>query len=83
MGKRNGLGRFFRSGGKEDDGGLARIRPGQAGENAAGKKPGGEKPDHVGIYVGDGQMIDAPHTGAFVERVSYYRPDLVPLGARP
>ena len=21
---------------------------------------------HVGIYVGDGMMIDAPHTGAFV-----------------
>ena len=38
---------------------------------------------HVGIVVGPGVMIDAPHTGAFVERVSYYRPDLVPLGARP
>lgn len=24
---------------------------------------------HVGIYVGGGQMIDAPHTGAFVEKV--------------
>lgn len=38
---------------------------------------------HVGIVVGPGVMIDAPHTGSFVERVSYYRPDLVPLGARP
>jgi hypothetical protein len=28
-------------------------------------------------------MIDAPHTGAYVELVSYFRPDLVPLGARP
>jgi peptidoglycan DL-endopeptidase CwlO len=38
---------------------------------------------HVGIVVGPGIMIDAPHTGAFVELVSYYRPDLVLMGARP
>jgi cell wall-associated NlpC family hydrolase len=38
---------------------------------------------HVGIVVGGGMMIDAPHTGAFVEKVSYYRGDLVPLGVRP
>jgi cell wall-associated NlpC family hydrolase len=38
---------------------------------------------HVGIVVGPGVMIDAPHTGAFVELVSYFRSDLVPLGARP
>ncbi len=38
---------------------------------------------HVGIVVGGGMMIDAPHTGAFVEKVSYMRGDLVPLGARP
>ena len=38
---------------------------------------------HVGIVVGPGLMIDAPHTGAYVELVSYFRPDLVPLGARP
>ncbi len=38
---------------------------------------------HVGIVVGPGVMVDAPHTGAYVEEVSYYRPDLVPLGARP
>ena len=38
---------------------------------------------HVGIVVGPGVMVDAPHTGAFVQEVSYYRPDLVPLGARP
>lgn len=23
---------------------------------------------HVGIYVGDGMMIDAPHTGAYVRK---------------
>jgi cell wall-associated NlpC family hydrolase len=38
---------------------------------------------HVGIVVGPGVMIDAPHTGAYVQLVSYYRPDLVPMGARP
>ncbi len=26
-----------------------------------------EEPGHVGIYLGDGYLIDAPHTGAFVE----------------
>ena len=30
-----------------------------------------------------GQFVDAPHTGSFVQQVSYYRPDLVPLGSRP
>jgi len=24
-------------------------------------------PGHVGIYIGDGYLIDAPHTGAYVE----------------
>jgi cell wall-associated NlpC family hydrolase len=38
---------------------------------------------HVGMVVAPGIMIDAPHTGAYVELVSYFRPDLVPLGARP
>jgi cell wall-associated NlpC family hydrolase len=38
---------------------------------------------HVGLYVGGGMMIDAPHTGAYVELVSYFRKDLVPMGARP
>ena len=38
---------------------------------------------HVGLYVGGGTMIEAPHTGAYVRYSSIYRPDLVPLGARP
>lgn len=38
---------------------------------------------HVGMVVAPGLMIDAPHTGAYVELVSYFRPDLVPMGARP
>jgi cell wall-associated NlpC family hydrolase len=27
--------------------------------------------EHVGMYVGGGYLIDAPHTGAVVERVPY------------
>jgi len=38
---------------------------------------------HVGIYVGGGTMIEAPHTGAVVRYSTIYRPDLVPLGSRP
>jgi len=30
---------------------------------------------HVGMYVGNGTMIEAPHTGAFVQYSSIYRPD--------
>ena len=29
---------------------------------------------HVGMYVGDGYIIDAPHTGADVERIPYSTP---------
>jgi peptidoglycan DL-endopeptidase CwlO len=45
--------------------------------------PSGPMNGHAGMVVGPGMMIDAPHTGAFVELVSYYWPDLVPMGARP
>ncbi len=38
---------------------------------------------HVGIYIGNGQMINAPHTGAQVEIDSIYWPDLLPYGGRP
>jgi cell wall-associated NlpC family hydrolase len=31
-----------------------------------------DKLDHVGIYIGGGEFIDAPHTGAFVEIDSLY-----------
>lgn len=45
--------------------GLADARPGDlvffAGSDGTPKSPG-----HVGIYVGNGQMIDAPYTGASV-----------------
>lgn len=32
---------------------------------------------HVGIYVGNGTMIEAPHSGAFVRYASIYRRDYV------
>jgi cell wall-associated NlpC family hydrolase len=35
---------------------------------------------HVGIYVGGGQMIEAPHTGVPVRYASIYRSDLVGAG---
>lgn len=38
---------------------------------------------HVGLYVGDGQMIEAPYTGADVRYASIYRSDLVSYGGRP
>ena len=43
----------------------------------------GETSHHVGLYVGDGQMIEAPHTGAFVRYSSIWRGDILPYGGRP
>jgi cell wall-associated NlpC family hydrolase len=34
---------------------------------------GGPAPGHVGIYVGNGQMVDAPHSGANVEYAPAFR----------
>jgi cell wall-associated NlpC family hydrolase len=35
---------------------------------------------HVGIYIGNGMMVDAPFTGAFVRIDSIYAPG-IPIGA--
>ncbi len=35
---------------------------------------------HMGLYVGNGQMIEAPHTGANVRYASIYRSDLYGAG---
>ena len=40
----------------------------------------GEPIHHVGIYVGDDTMIEAPHTGAVVRYRSIWRTDLVGAG---
>ncbi len=45
--------------------------------------PSGPSSDHVGLYVGGGRMIEAPHTGAVVRYSSIYRSDLLPYGGRP
>ena len=48
---------------------------------------GGDGPSshHVGLFVGNGTMIDAPHTGAFVQYDNIYAfgSDLLPYGGRP
>jgi cell wall-associated NlpC family hydrolase len=38
---------------------------------------------HVGIFIGNGQMIHAPYTGDVVKIATIYRADLVIYGARP
>jgi cell wall-associated NlpC family hydrolase len=38
---------------------------------------------HVGIYVGGGQMINAPTTGSVVRYDGIFWPDLRPYGGRP
>ena len=43
----------------------------------------GENSHHMGLYIGDGQMIEAPYTGANVRYGSIYRSDLLPYGGRP
>ena len=43
----------------------------------------GETSHHVGLYVGNDQMIEAPHTGAYVRYSSIWRDDLLPYGGRP
>ncbi|MGN6473312.1 MAG: NlpC/P60 family protein [Mycobacteriales bacterium] len=32
---------------------------------------------HVGMYIGNGQMVEAPYTGAYVRISSYARPDYI------
>jgi cell wall-associated NlpC family hydrolase len=39
--------------------------------------------DHVGIYLGGGMMVDAPHTGAVVRVEAVWPSGLVPLVTRP
>jgi cell wall-associated NlpC family hydrolase len=43
----------------------------------------GPESHHVGLYVGGGQMIEAPHAGANVRYASIYRSDLLPYAGRP
>ncbi len=38
---------------------------------------------HMGLYVGNDQMIEAPHSGAVVRYASIWRSDILPYGGRP
>jgi cell wall-associated NlpC family hydrolase len=38
---------------------------------------------HVGIYIGNGQMVDAPYTGAYVRIDSIYQPGLMDAAIDP
>ena len=38
---------------------------------------------HVGLYIGNGEMIHAPHTGTVVKIATIWRKDLIPNGGRP
>jgi cell wall-associated NlpC family hydrolase len=42
----------------------------------------GPSSHHVGLYVGNGQMIEAPRAGVPVRYASIYRSDLLPYGGR-
>jgi cell wall-associated NlpC family hydrolase len=45
----------------------------------------GQDSHHVGLYIGNDTMIDAPHTGAYVQYDNIYSfgSDLLPYGGRP
>jgi cell wall-associated NlpC family hydrolase len=45
----------------------------------------GPNSHHVGLYVGNGVMINAPHTGALIRYDNIYNfgNDLLPYGGRP
>ena len=38
---------------------------------------------HVGMFIGNGQMVEAPHSGALVRTASIYRSGLMTHGTRP
>jgi len=43
----------------------------------------GPSSHHVGLFIGNGQMIEAPYTGASVRESSIWRSDILPYGGRP
>lgn len=42
----------------------------------------GESSHHMGLYIGGGQMVEAPYTGTTIREASIYRSDLLPYGGR-
>jgi len=43
----------------------------------------GETSHHVGLYTGDGMMVEAPRSGVPVREASIWRSDIIPEGGRP
>lgn len=58
---------------------LSDLRPGDLVFYGAS----GATSHHVGLYVGGGQMIEAPETGRNVRYASIWRSDIVPEAGRP
>ncbi|MEN8656134.1 bifunctional lytic transglycosylase/C40 family peptidase [Streptomyces sp. 21So2-11] len=56
---------------------VSQLRPG----DLLFSVPGSAGPEHVGMYIGDGQVIDAPHTGAQVRirPLSYWKPQITAM----
>jgi peptidoglycan DL-endopeptidase CwlO len=57
------------------------IRPGDLIFYGYGSDPG--TIHHVGIYIGGGQMVEAPYTGAQVRIASIWRSGMMPFAGRP
>ena len=54
----------------------------RAGDLVFYQRPGGPI-HHVAMYIGGGQMVEAPYTGANVRISSIYRSDRMPYAGRP
>ncbi|KUO00063.1 bifunctional lytic transglycosylase/C40 family peptidase [Streptomyces caeruleatus] len=56
---------------------VSQLRPG----DLLFSVPGRAGPEHVGMYIGDGQVIDAPHTGAKVriKPLSFWKPQIIAM----
>lgn len=56
---------------------ISQLRPG----DLLFSVPGSAGPEHVAMYIGDGQVIDAPRTGAQVriKPLSYWKPQIIAM----
>ncbi|NJQ04047.1 C40 family peptidase [Streptomyces lonarensis] len=56
---------------------ISQLRPG----DLIFTVPGTAGPEHVGMYIGDGRVIDAPRTGAQVriKPLSYWKPQIIAM----
>ncbi|MBI1376561.1 MAG: hypothetical protein GC157_03640 [Frankiales bacterium] len=61
---------------------VSRLRPGDLVFFATDPNDWGTI-HHVGMYAGNGLMVEAPHTGDHVKFQTIWQSELVPVGARP